>query len=100
MARILEVDDDSAMAAYYSALFGEAGHDVRTAPDVPSGMDLYYDFHPELLVLDAEMPGGGGGTCLQYRSRTSRRRGSGDLCYRPAGAGYGLCAYQGESPGF
>lgn len=60
MARILAVDDDSSMEAYYAALFSEAGYVVKTAPDVVAAMEVYYDFKPDLIVLDAEMPGGGG----------------------------------------
>lgn len=60
MARILAVDDDASMEAYYLALFSEAGFEVKTAPDAAAAMDLYYDFKPDLIVLDAEMPAGGG----------------------------------------
>jgi len=60
MARILAVDDDSSLEAYYLALFSEAGYDVKTAPDAAAAMELFYDFKPDLIVLDAEMPGGGG----------------------------------------
>lgn len=60
MPRILAVDDDASMEAFYQALFSEAGYEVKTAPDAAAAMDLYYDFKPDLVVLDADMPAGGG----------------------------------------
>lgn len=60
MKRILAVDDDPAMTACYEVLFSEAGYEVKTAPDADAAMELFYDFKPQLIVLDAEMPGGGG----------------------------------------
>lgn len=60
MYKILAVDDDKSMTDYYSAIFSEAGYEVRTASDAVAGMEVFYDFHPHLIVLDAEMPEGGG----------------------------------------
>lgn len=60
MSRILAVDDEKLMTELYEALFSEAGYEVKTAPDAAAAMELFYDFKPDLLVLDAEMPGGGG----------------------------------------
>ncbi len=60
MSRILAVDDDASMEAFYQALFSEAGYDVKTAPDAGAAMNLYYDFRPDIVVLDADMPAGGG----------------------------------------
>ena len=60
MPRILAVDDDPSMEVYYDALLSEAGYDVRTAPNADSAVEILASHRPELLVLDAEMPGGGG----------------------------------------
>lgn len=60
MTRILAVDDDPLMESYYRDVFADAGYEVRTAPDATAAMLVYYDFNPDLLVLDADMPGGGG----------------------------------------
>lgn len=60
MARILAVDDEASMTDFYSALLTEAGYEVKTAPDADAAMELYYDFKPELIILDAQMPAGGG----------------------------------------
>lgn len=60
MNKILAVDDDNLMTEFYAGLFSEAGYEVKTAPDAVAAMEMYYDFKPDLIVLDAEMPGGGG----------------------------------------
>ncbi|MDO8806601.1 MAG: response regulator [Elusimicrobiota bacterium] len=60
LARILAVDDESVMTDFYTELLSDAGYEVKTAPDATAAMELYYDFKPDLIVLDAEMPGGGG----------------------------------------
>ena len=61
MARILAADDDEAMTAFYAALFSEAGHQVATASDGGTALDGYLEFQPDILVLDVDMPYGGGG---------------------------------------
>ena len=48
------------MTDFYEDLFSGAGYEIKTAADATAGMDMYYDFKPDLLVLDADMPGGGG----------------------------------------
>lgn len=60
MSKILAVDDDDLMTEFYDSLFSEAGYEVKTAPDAAAAMELYYDFKPDLFVLDVEMPCGGG----------------------------------------
>ncbi len=60
MNKILAVDDDKPMIDFYYALFSEAGYEIKTAPDADAAIELYHDFKPDLIVLDAEMPGGGG----------------------------------------
>lgn len=60
MALILAVDDDVAMTDFYRALFEEAGYTVKTAPDATSALILLRQISPDLIVLDAEMPAGGG----------------------------------------
>lgn len=60
MSKVLAVDDDEGMKALYGALFAEAGYEVRTASDAASAMDVYYEFKPDIMVLDADIPEGGG----------------------------------------
>ncbi|HBB66380.1 MAG TPA: hypothetical protein DCZ93_03575 [Elusimicrobia bacterium] len=61
MAKILAADDDETMTAFYTALFGEAGHQVVIAADGAAALDVYLGFQPDLMVLDVDMPSGGGG---------------------------------------
>ena len=60
MKRILAVDDDNTMTEYYKALLEEAGYQVRTAEDATSAVMVFRDFNPDLIILDVEMPSGGG----------------------------------------
>lgn len=57
---ILAVDDDKTMTEYYMALLEEAGYLVRTAGDATAAVMEFRDFKPDLVILDAEMPAGGG----------------------------------------
>lgn len=58
--KVLAVDDDERMCLFYEALFLDAGYEVRTAADAAAALDLYHEFGPDFLVLDAEIPAGGG----------------------------------------
>jgi len=60
MIKILAADDDQGMLEFYKALFSEAGFEVATAPDGAAAMERCLSFKPDLLVLDVDMPGGGG----------------------------------------
>ena len=60
MPTILAADDDQAMITYYEALFFEAGFKIETALDGVSALDKCLDVHPDLLILDVDMPNGGG----------------------------------------
>jgi two-component system alkaline phosphatase synthesis response regulator PhoP len=60
MKKILAADDDQGMLDLYKALFTDAGFEVDIAFDGVGVMDKCLDFKPDLLVLDVDMPGGGG----------------------------------------
>lgn len=60
MKKIIAVDDDKATTDYYAALFSEAGYEVLTAGDTTAAMILFRETGADLLVLDVEMPSGGG----------------------------------------
>ncbi|MBI5743374.1 MAG: response regulator [Elusimicrobia bacterium] len=60
MAKILAVDDDLSILEIYKEIFVKAGFEVRTAEDAVSAVTLYQQFQPDLLVLDVDMPAGGG----------------------------------------
>jgi CheY-like chemotaxis protein len=60
MKKILAADDDPGMRALYFTLFSDEGYEVQTAADADAAMETYMTFKPDLLVLDVDMPGGGG----------------------------------------
>jgi len=60
MAKILAVDDDLSILEIYKEIFGKAGFEIQTAEDASSAVMKYQDFKPDLLVLDVDMPAGGG----------------------------------------
>lgn len=57
---ILAADDDVTMTDLYRDLFEDAGHTLATAPDADAAMEEYYNRKPDVMILDVEMPGGGG----------------------------------------
>jgi len=58
--KILAVDDDNGTREFYRLAFEDAGFTVRTAEDATTAILSCEDFDPDLLLLDWEMPGGGG----------------------------------------
>lgn len=58
--KILAVDDARGTQNFYRAVLEDAGFSVETAADVTAAIMLCEEFKPDLLVLDWEMPGGGG----------------------------------------
>lgn len=60
MAKILAVDDDLSILELYKEIFGKAGFETQTAEDAVSAVTKFQEFKPDLLVLDVDMPAGGG----------------------------------------
>ncbi|MDT8287732.1 MAG: response regulator [Elusimicrobiales bacterium] len=60
MKKILAVEDDPETRKYYTALLSEEGYEVSTAEDATGGVIQFRSFKPDLVILDVEMPGGGG----------------------------------------
>jgi len=58
--KILAIDDDRVMLDMYKALFCEPEFELRVAEDATMGMIVFKDFKPDLLMLDVNMPAGGG----------------------------------------
>jgi DNA-binding response OmpR family regulator len=57
MARILLVDDDTALLDVLALAFGDAGYDVETALDGTTALELARKAPPDALVSDVNMPG-------------------------------------------
>ena len=56
MADLLLVDDDPDLAEILSSLLEDAGHAVRVGHDGEEGLRLVAERHPDLVLLDVEMP--------------------------------------------
>ncbi|MBI2891928.1 MAG: response regulator [Deltaproteobacteria bacterium] len=55
--RILVVDDNEDSADLMAEVLRGLGHDVRTALDGPTALDLAVDFRPQVALLDIGLPG-------------------------------------------
>ena len=54
---MLVVDDNYDMAAGLAKLLRLLGHDVQTAADGPTAIDMALPFRPEIVLLDIGLPG-------------------------------------------
>ncbi|HVC04278.1 MAG TPA: response regulator [Candidatus Acidoferrales bacterium] len=60
IARLLLVDDDSALAEMYALQLTASGFDVATAHSGPEALRMVGDSRPDLICLDLGLPGMGG----------------------------------------
>ncbi|MDO8914520.1 MAG: response regulator [Coriobacteriia bacterium] len=73
-ALVLSIDDDAEIRDLVSQVLGNAGYEVVSAADGPSGLRAAREHHPGLILLDIMMPGMNGyRVCddLQTDPRTS-----------------------------
>ncbi len=56
MANVLMVDDDADVAEMMAFVLERAGHEVRRAVDGEDGLRILHEVHPDVIVLDVEMP--------------------------------------------
>ena len=56
MARILVVDDQKIPRLTLAAMLGEANHEVETASGGREGLERARESHPDVIVLDVQMP--------------------------------------------
>ena len=56
--RLLVVDDDQEIGEALSLSFGfhQQGYEIRTAQDGKSGLSMFFDWHPDLVLLDISLP--------------------------------------------
>jgi CheY-like chemotaxis protein len=64
MAKILVVEDDPWSQRIVCELLEMRGHEVLTAPDVPTARALLME-QPAIVLLDIHVPGGGGESLLK-----------------------------------
>ena len=73
--RIMVVDDNADAADSLALLISTEGHEVQTACDGKSALELAEAFKPELMLLDISMPGLNGyelACCLRERPWAER----------------------------
>lgn len=58
--KILAVDDDLYILELYKEILKKAGFELETAEDSMSGITKFTAFKPDLVILDVDMPAGGG----------------------------------------
>ena len=70
--RIIVIDDEFQITRVLKRSLGAHRYDVRTASDGESGLDLFRDFRPDLVITDLSMPGMGGiEVCREIRKISS-----------------------------
>lgn len=57
MSRILVVDDDPAICGLLRTVLSRCGHDVSTATEGQTGVALFQQHHPEVVLLDLRQSG-------------------------------------------
>jgi CheY-like chemotaxis protein len=66
--RVLIIDDGARTREMYSMLLRKRGHEVESAPDGASGIEMVERFRPDLILLDVGMPRlNGFDTCIKIR---------------------------------
>ena len=74
MKRILVVDNDRLMLEFMTELLSREGHEVRTAEDGLSALDILQGYAPDFIFVDLVMPNIGGKTlCRMIRARQDFR---------------------------
>ncbi len=56
MYKVLVVDDERHIRDLLEIALGDAGYDVRSAPDGPAGLETVRTWLPDLIVLDVMLP--------------------------------------------
>ena len=54
--KVLVVDDEPQITRTLRNSLGAHGYDVRTAADGVSALDVFHDWHPDLVITDLQMP--------------------------------------------
>ena len=71
MTKIAIIEDDSVINQMYRMKFEAAGFDVATASDGEAGVAMVKKFHPEIILLDIQMPRMDGAEALQQIRKTN-----------------------------
>jgi two-component system cell cycle response regulator DivK len=74
MARVLIIEDNPANMRLAAFLVQSVGHTVLSATDAEAGLTMARDEHPDLILMDIQLPGMDGleATGLLKRGETTR----------------------------
>ena len=74
MAKVLIIEDNAANMKLAIFLLQSAGHTVLSATDAEAGLTLARDEHPDLILMDIQLPGMDGlqATVLLKRDEATR----------------------------
>jgi two-component system cell cycle response regulator DivK len=74
VARVLVIEDNAANMTFALFLLKSAGHEVLSASDAEAGLALARDEHPDLILMDIQLPGMDGleATTLLKRDEATR----------------------------
>ena len=59
-ARILVIDDEKVILDSCTRILTAEGHSIRTAENGETGIKVFNEFHPDLVLVDLKMPGKSG----------------------------------------
>ena len=65
MTKIAIIEDDQVINQMYRMKFEATGFDVSTASDGEAGVSLVKKIHPDIILLDLQMPHMGGAEALE-----------------------------------
>jgi DNA-binding response OmpR family regulator len=65
MTKIAIIEDDAAIHQMYRMKFESEGYDVKLADNGRTGIELVKKFHPDIILLDLQMPEVGGPETLK-----------------------------------
>lgn len=66
MTKIAIIEDDQVINQMYRMKFEAAGFEVATASDGEAGLRTAEKFHPDIILLDLQMPHMGGAEALEH----------------------------------
>ena len=74
MTKIAIIEDDPVISQMYRMKFESDGFDVQLANNGELGVNLVEQFHPDIILLDLQMPEMDGAAALQHirKSKTTK----------------------------
>ena len=64
--KVLVVDDDTCILELYTEILSKAGFEIQTAEDAALAVNKFHEFKPALIILDVDMPAGGGRKVFEH----------------------------------